>query len=327
MECADTAGMTLARRLFVPADAAGSYHCVSRCVRRAWLCGLDPLSGIDYAHRKPWVEDRLQRLSDIFAVGIYGYAVMSNHLHVVLRVDPQATQRWSDDEVARRWCRLYPPREDSPVVFEQRCLDLSRQPERLTALRERLGSVSWFMRCLNEPLARAANREDGCTGRFWEGRFKCQVLADERAVLAAMAYVDLNPIRAGMTVRLDRSHHTSIQQRVLNCRSDESNRQLPLRPLLGVGPALSLTQSAYVDLVQWTGQQVRPDKTGAIPKYAPSALAKTGVAAKHWPTQVKAVGSGYWRMIGNAEQLIETAEQLGQRWLKGIGTARRLATA
>jgi hypothetical protein len=90
---------------------------------------------------------------------------------------------------------------------------------------------------------------------------------------------------------------------------------------------LSLTQSAYIDLVQWTGQQVRPDKTGAIPRHAPSALAKTGVAAKHWPTQVQAVGSGYWRMIGNVEQLIEKAEQLGQRWLKGIGTARRLAKA
>jgi len=319
--------MTLARRLFVPADAVGTYHCVSRCVRRAWLCGLDSLSGIDYTHRKPWVEARLKRLGEIFAVGIYGYAVMSNHLHVVLRIDPHATQRWNDDEVMQRWCRLYPCREDSPAMFEQRCLRLSRQPERLIVLRERLGSVSWFMRCLNEPLARAANREDGCTGRFWEGRFKCQVLADERAVLAAMAYVDLNPIRAGMTVRMDRSHHTSIRQRVLDCRSDEARGQQPLRQLLGVGPALSLTQNAYIDLVQWTGQQVRPGKTGVIPKHAPSALSKTGFGAKQWPTQVKAVGSGYWRMIGSVEQLIEKSEQLGQCWLKGIGTARYLAEA
>lgn len=77
---ADNSAMTLARRLFVPTDAVGMYHCVSRCVRRAWLCGLDPLSGIDFGHRKPWVEDRLRQLGKIFAVGIYGYAVMSNHL-------------------------------------------------------------------------------------------------------------------------------------------------------------------------------------------------------------------------------------------------------
>ena len=79
--------------------------------------------------------------------------------------------------------------------------------------------------------------------------------------------------------------------------------------------------------MQWTGQQVRPGKRGVIAKDAPSALKHTGVSAKHWPTQVKAVGSGYWRVIGTVEQLLEQAEQRGQRWLKGIGTARRLAKA
>jgi hypothetical protein len=117
-----------------------------------------------------------------------------------------------------------------------------------------------------------ANNEDGCTGRFWEGRFKCQALADERAVIAAMAYVDLNPIRAGITIRLDHSHHTSLQQRVLICRNDESNTRKKLKALLGLAPSLSLKQGDYIELVQWTGQQVRPDKKGAIPKNAPSAL-------------------------------------------------------
>jgi hypothetical protein len=100
------------------------------------------------------------------------------------------------------------------------------------------------------------------------------VLADERAVLAAMAYVDLNPIRAGMTLRLDHSHHTSIQQRVLSCRNDEAKTQQRLKPLIGLAPSLSLKQGQYIELVQWTGQQVRPDKKGAIPKNAPAALRK-----------------------------------------------------
>lgn len=183
------------------------------------------------------------------------------------------------------------------------------------------------MRCINEPIARAANCEDSCTGRFWEGRFKCQVLTDERAVLAAMAYVDLNPIRACMTLRLDHSDHTSIQQRILNCRDDEAKAQQWLKPLIGLAPALSVKQSQYIELVQWTGQQVRPEKKGAIPKSAPAGLSKTGCTAKHWPTQVKAVGSGYWRMIGTTEQLMEKAEAIGQRWLKGIGLTRQILKA
>jgi len=130
-----------------------------------------------------------------------------------------------------------------------------------------------------------------------------------------------------MTVRLDHSHHTSIQQRVLSCRNDEAKAQQRLKPLIGLAPVLSLKQGQYIELVQWTGQQVRPDKKGAIPKQTPAALNKTGCSAAHWPTQVKAVGSGYWRMIGTTEQLIEKAEAIGQRWLKGIGITRQLQKA
>ena len=316
--------MALARSIFVSDNTSGAYHCVSRCVRRAWLCGVDHYSGIDYSYRKAYVEQRLQEVAACFSVGIYGYAVMSNHLHVVVHVNVEAAHQWTEEEVARRWCQMFHRREQDSDARIQR---LVKQTHRIALLRQRLCSLSWLMRCINEPIARIANSEDRCTGRFWEGRFKCQVLADERAVLAAMAYVDLNPVRAGMTERLDQSHHTSIQQRVLSCRADESKARQKLKPLLGIAPALSLKQGQYIELVQWTGQQVRPDKKGAIPKYAPSALGKTGCSAKHWPTQVKAVGSGYWRMIGSAEQLIEKAEAIGQRWIKGIAIARQVQKA
>ena len=95
--------MTYARSILVPSGSPGTYHCVSRCVRRAWLCGEDRESGRSYQHRRQWVEDRIGELADIFAVSIWGYAVMSNHLHVVVEVIPQAAENWSAEEVAARW--------------------------------------------------------------------------------------------------------------------------------------------------------------------------------------------------------------------------------
>ncbi len=308
----------------MPRALTTACHAVFVVLGCAWLCGIDPYSNNDYTHRKAWVEQRLQEVAACFAIGIYGYAVMSNHLHLVVHVDVTAAQRWSDDEVAQRWCQLFPCRDKDN---EQRVQQLLKNSPRLALLRQRLCSLSWLMRCINEPIARAANGEDNCTGRFWEGRFKCQALADERAVLAAMTYVDLNPIRAGITLRLDHSHHTSIQQRVLSCRGDEAKAQQPLKPLIGLAPKLSLKQGQYIELVQWTGQQLRPDKKGAIPKNAPAALNKTGCTTTNWFTQVKAVGAGYWQMIGTAEQLMEKAEAIGQRWLKGIGITRQIQKA
>ena len=132
-------------------------------MRRAWLCGIDTYTGKSFEHRKPVVEARIQQLGEIFAVGIYSYAVMSNHLHVVLSVAPPSTCQRSDEEVARRWLVLYPPK---PTDFATRQAELCANPARLQVLRERLGNLSWFMQSLSEPIARMANAEDNCKGRF-----------------------------------------------------------------------------------------------------------------------------------------------------------------
>jgi REP element-mobilizing transposase RayT len=174
--------MTYARSILVPPGSPGTYHCVSRCVRRAWLCGEDRESGRSYEHRRQWVEDRIGELAGIFAVAVWGYAVMSNHLHVVVQVIPQTAAAWSTDEVAARWLRLYPRRDQDASV---RAEALAGNESRIKELRGRLGDLSWFMRCMAEPIARRANREDGCKGHFWESRFKCQALLDETAVLSA----------------------------------------------------------------------------------------------------------------------------------------------
>jgi hypothetical protein len=176
------------------------------------------LTGKNYDYRKQWIQDRLEVLAGAMAVDIGGFAVMDNHLHVVVRTRPDIVQDWSDEEVARRWWRLFPKRRDEnkqpaePYDHELRMI--TADAEALVEKRKRLSSLSWFMRCLCEPIARRANKEDECSGRFFEGRFKCQKLLDEAAILACSVYVDLNPIRAGTAATPESSEHTSAYERI-----------------------------------------------------------------------------------------------------------------
>ena len=78
------------------------YHCVSRCVRRGFLCGEDPYTGKSDEHRREWVEDRLHQLTQIFVIDVCAYAVMSNHTHVVLHVNQEQAESWSQREVIER---------------------------------------------------------------------------------------------------------------------------------------------------------------------------------------------------------------------------------
>ena len=323
--------MTSPRGQIVDPVEAGFYHCISRCVRRAFLCGADAVSGRSFEHRKAWVEDRLLELATIFAVGVYAYAVMSNHVHVVIYVDPGAALAWSPDEVAERWVRLFPVRGLTGEIDEEatrnRAGAMLGNPERVAECRARLASLSWFMRCLNEPIARRANHEDVCTGRFWEGRFKCQALLDDAAVVACMSYVDLNPIRAGIAPDLATSDYTAIKRRVEG--GDLHTAALPPLATSLVPPQMRLSERDYILLVDWTGRITRDDKRGAISHDAPPALARLDVDAHQWRHQVLGIESRYWRAVGAVQALVEKAQRMGQCWLKGggISTTTRLRPA
>ena len=200
------------------------YHVVNRCVRRAFLCGRDAVSGQSFEHRRGWIETRIRELASVFTIDVAAYAVMSNHYHVVLRVDADRAAGLTDDEVLARWTRLF----TGPMLVQRYVQPATRATmgnaecdkvrEMAHTYRQRLCDLSWFMRVLNESIARQANAEDGVKGHFWEGRFKSQALLDEQALLAAMAYVDLNPIRAGMVESLENSAHTSIAARLAELR-------------------------------------------------------------------------------------------------------------
>jgi hypothetical protein len=94
--------MTEARRKLIDPSHAGTYHCINRCARLAWLCGLDDYFKQGFEHRKPIVEARILEVGSIFACGIYGYAVMSNHLHIVVHMNPNTARDWTSLEVATR---------------------------------------------------------------------------------------------------------------------------------------------------------------------------------------------------------------------------------
>lgn len=316
--------MTYPRSTLVPPGAPGVFHCVSRCVRRALLCGEDSYTGRSFEHRRQWVEDRLREIGEIFAVSIWGFAVMSNHLHVVVQTLPEVASAWSDLEVAERWVRLFPRPDQAPGL---RATILAGHADRIAVLRGRLADLSWFMRVLSEPIARQANKEDICKGRFWEGRFKCQALLDDAAVIAAMTYVDLNPVRAGICDTLEASHHTSARQRLTAIEAEPASAGHALAPVLGIRglSVLRMSQAEYLGLVDFSGRQIRTDKRGAIVGPAPVVIARLGTRSECWTRQVMAVGSGFGRAIGAVDSLIEKAQAMGQCWLRGIGTARALA--
>lgn len=207
-----------ARRQIVDESQVGVYHCVSRCVRRAFLCGDDHYSGKNFDHRKVWVQERIETLAGIMGVDVLGFSVMSNHIHLLLRIRPDVAASWTDEEVARRWWRLHPGRrdeDDTPAEPEPADIALLlADGEALAKRRQRLSSLSCFMAALCEPIARRANKEDRATGRFWEGRFRSQAVLDEAALLACSIYIDLNPIRAGLADTPETSEFTAAFERI-----------------------------------------------------------------------------------------------------------------
>jgi REP element-mobilizing transposase RayT len=282
------------RKSQVSLEATPYYHCISRCVRRAFLCGKDALTGRSFEHRRGWIEDRLLALGQIFAVDVAAYAVMSNHIHLVLRLNKIAANQWSSLEVIERWHRLFAGtglskralRGDRLSAFEQTILALM-----VARWRARLCDLSWFMRCLNEPIARQANSEDKATGRFWEGRFKSQALLDEAALAACMAYVDLNPVRAKMADTPENSDYTSVQRRIRSLKSAISENSMvqppQLLPLVGnprepMPDGLPFKLHDYLELVDWSGRIVREGKRGAIAASTPALLQRLGIAEEIW---------------------------------------------
>lgn len=314
------------------------YHCVSRCVRRAFLCGIDHHSGQSYEHRRQWLEDKLLSLTKIFALDICAYAVMSNHYHVVLHIDNQQAESWDTTAIIYRWHQLF-----NGTALTQRFqrgdrLDKSEQiaVENQAAIwRERLCDISWYMRVVNESIARKANAEDQCSGRFWEGRFKSQALLDEQALAACMAYVDLNPIRAKLAKTPEQSDHTSAQVRIHKAQKASLPHQLgqqpsSLMPFIGyprnvMPKGLPFRLNDYLERLDWTGRIIRNDKRGATPTTCPPILDRLNLSAKHWLYTSQHFESSFKGLVGTAFKMKQVCEQLGYRRIPNLNRCQLLS--
>jgi REP element-mobilizing transposase RayT len=331
--------MGYARKMLICLDDTTYYHVMARCVRRAWLWGFDEYAGKDYSHRKQWVVQRLRHLANSFAIDVCAYAIMANHYHLVLNVDRNRAASWTRDEVVARWAALF----KIPVVIQQWQQgtggDAVREKAevKIESLRRRLYDISSYMACLNAHLARRANTEDGCTGRFWEGRFKSQALLDEPALITAMAYVDLNPVRAGVVATPEESEFTSIYQRLAAIASDKRAPGVipePIVPLVDfrsdeatTAKALPFTLRDYLMLLDWSGRAIRADKRGTIDARAPPILDRLKIDAYAWTKAMRPNGNVFGRALGQLDRLRHHAKMLGQSWIKGIAEARRLYQA
>ena len=326
--------MALPRSKYVQEGEEGVYHCFCRCVRRAFLYGYDAYSGRDYSHRKEWLVNRLRQLAAIFAIDVSAYSVMDNHYHTVVRTRPDIVDGWSDHEVASRWLKLCPPRRKSKraakPTMEESIHALTLFPDRMATLRKRLSSLSWFMGKMNEYIARAANREDGVKGRFWESRFKCQALLDVAAIAGCMAYVDLNPIRAGVAETPEGSEFTSIQERILawyqenvaSSMEGSADWLCPIETGKGRRGILPMTTVEYLDLVDRSGRIILAGKRGAIDSELEPILLRVGANPQEWIRTISSFQDKFGLVAGILSNLREFADRLGKRWFKGVGAAR-----
>lgn len=346
----------LARVEVFAADEVAIVHCVARTTRRCFLLGDDPVSGRNFDHRKQWIEQRLKLHAGAFGIDLLGYAILSNHFHLVLRSRPDVVEHWSDEDVARRWLMLCPLRKNEPGQIAPTDLNtITNNKSRLQEIRARLSDVSWWMRLLNQTVAQQANREDGEVGKFWQARYRAVRILDETALLACAAYVDLNPIRAAMAETIETSDYTSAQQRVRRVQAeagaavDPESDERPAEFLSPVdlqeatgkpGPCvhdderrcsdkgfLSMPEAAYLQLLDWTARQLRSDKRGATPKTARALFDRLGITRSQWLGLVESFGSLFAVMAGKPDRVDTYRSRDSNRRFRAPLAARELLSS
>ena len=314
--------MTIARRKQLRLDITPYYHCLTRCVRRAFICGRDKVTGRDFSHRRDWIEKHLFVLTEVFCIDIAGYAILSNHYHLVLHVDQERANKLSDKDVIERWHKLY----NGPDIVRSYLSgddltesELETVKATICQWREQLSNISRFMGHLNESIARRANKEDRCKGRFWESRFKLQAILDLKALLRTLCYVDLNPVRARMAKTPETSHYTSIRRRLQEKVSGlmpfavSTDRKLSENDFGFKEIPIGLKD--YLHLLDYTGREIRQGKKGFIQSDMPPIIERLGYSERSWSNSQRSSVSRMQRAIGSSESIKRYCETIGLNWI------------
>ena len=345
-----------ARKDVYDKEEVGTYHCSSRVVRRAFLCGYDEYSQTDYNHRKRWIDDLLRFMACYFAIDQISHSIMSNHLHNQLRNRPDIARKLPDKTVAYNWLMLHPHKREKDGTpcepTDEQIAEITGNKKKLELLRERLSDISWFMKYLKERIARRANKEDEARGHFFEARFTMTKLLDEPAALVCSVYIDLNPVRAGAAATPETSEHTSFYDRVqayqdqkLQRRKKPPRQTIPadayLSPLYtrklpaelcyaqekyraSDDAGLAISFEEYAQLVDWTGRQLRSDKRGAIAAEEPPILERLHINSETWVEAMSHFEDWFHNFVGGAEAMAQVALDKGQKWLQGLRRCRQL---
>ena len=268
---------------------------------------------------------------------------MSNHYHVVLFIDQEAQKSASVKDIVTRWHQLHTGNPVAVKYLDGEVLEaheIDQLNQYVDKWREQLASISWYIRVLNEKVARMASIEDDVTGRFWEGRFKCQALLDEQALLSCMAYVDLNPVRAGMAKTPEESDHTSIKYRVNYWKEaaerneghhvgDHSYQPDTLRPFAGnlresMPKGIIFNLVDYLQLVDWTGRCIREDKVGSIGNSEEPILKRLSITPEHWVYLCTHFESRFKGLVGSVHSLKQSCKQLNRQRTPNLSASASL---
>ncbi len=194
------------------------YHTTARTVHRLFLFD-DEI--------KDWIYDRILWLASIYHVTLHAVAVLDNHYHIVHSVSKPERD---DLELQRLWER----------AEERKARPKTWQPWEAARWHERLSDLSEFAKELNQSVAVYVNLKTGYRGHLWDDRFHSVLVDDGRGLLATMAYVELNCVRAAICATpseyrwcsMGRNHNTSLEAGVtvpplpgLNVLTEPGRRQ------------------------------------------------------------------------------------------------------
>lgn len=318
--------MTKPRHILMPAGSMGTFHVVSRCVCREFLLERDG--------RRERLAQGLARWLPHVGLDLHAYAIMSNHVHLVLRLRPDRVAGWDDETVTRHALAVMPARtgldRSAVPVSPEVVARYANHADWVAQQRERLSTPSWLMRLMKQEIALQANRREGCSGHFWESRYHSTALLDLPAVIACMIYVDLNPLRAGLVTVPEQAEWCSARHRaarVAGLMSDAAaadaalgallaplGDSAPVCPLTGVMQTCDLDDRAYLSALDASGRRIAADKRGVIPDHVVGILERLGFTTEAWLGAMSRGGAMLGTALGAPALRHTFAARAGMSW-------------